>query len=30
MPIFIIPALWVGGALVFLGGGYYVVAHIVH
>ena len=30
MPVILIPVLWVGGALIFLGGGWYVVAHMVH
>ena len=30
MPILFVPILWVGGALVLLGGGYYVIAHVMH
>ena len=30
MPVFLVPVLWVGGAAVLLGGGYYVITHIVH
>ena len=30
MPALLIPVLWVGGAAVLLGGGYYVIAHVVH
>lgn len=30
MPILLIPVLWAGGALVVLGGGYYVIAHVLH
>jgi hypothetical protein len=29
MPALLIPVLWVGGAAVLLGGGYYIV-HIMH
>lgn len=30
MPILLIPVLWASGALVVLGGGYYVIAHVLH
>jgi len=30
MPVILVPVLWIGGALVVLGGGWYVVAHMVH
>jgi hypothetical protein len=30
MPVILIPVLWAGGALVVLGGGYYVITHLVH
>jgi hypothetical protein len=30
MPVVLIPVLWVGGALVLLGGGWYVIGHMVH
>jgi len=30
MPILFVPILWAGGALVLLGGGYYVIAHVMH
>ena len=30
MPAILIPVLWVGGAVVLLGGGWYVIGHIVH
>ena len=30
MPAIIIPVLWVGGAAVLLGGGWYVIGHMVH
>ena len=29
MPILLVPILWAGGAVVVLGGGYYVL-HVVH
>jgi hypothetical protein len=29
MPVFIIPALWIGGTAVLLGGGYYLLMHVV-
>jgi hypothetical protein len=29
MPALLIPVLWVGGAAVLLGGGYYII-HIMH
>ena len=30
MPVILVPVLWVGGAIVLLGGGLYVIAHVVH
>lgn len=30
MPAILIPVLWVGGAVVLLGGGWYVIGHMVH
>jgi hypothetical protein len=30
MPVILVPILWVGGAAFLLGGGYYVVAHVIH
>ena len=30
MPAIIIPVLWVGGAAVLLGDGWYVIGHMVH
>jgi hypothetical protein len=30
MPAILIPVLWVGGAVILLGGGWYVIGHIVH
>ena len=30
MPAILIPVLGVGGAVVLLGGGWYVIGHIVH
>ena len=30
MPVFIVPVLWVAGAVVVFGGGWYVIAHAVH
>jgi hypothetical protein len=29
MPALLIPVLWVGGAAVLLGGGYYII-HVMH
>jgi hypothetical protein len=28
MPAILIPVLWVGGAVILLGGGWYVIGHI--
>ena len=28
MPV--IPILWIGGAIVVLGGGWYVIGHVIH
>jgi len=30
MPALLIPVLWVGGSFVILGGGFYVLSHVVH
>jgi hypothetical protein len=30
MPVLLIPVLWAGGAAVLLGGGYYVITHMMH
>jgi hypothetical protein len=30
MPVLLIPVLWAGGAVVLLGGGYYVITHLMH
>jgi hypothetical protein len=30
MPVILIPVLWAGGALIFFGGGWYVIAHMAH
>jgi hypothetical protein len=30
MPVILVPILWIGGAAVILGGGWYVIAHVVH
>ena len=30
MPAIIIPVLWVGGAAILFGGGWYVIAHMAH
>ena len=30
MPAIFIPVLWVGGAAILLGGGWYVIGHVVH
>jgi hypothetical protein len=30
MPVLLVPILWIGGGLIVLGGGYYVIAHMVH
>jgi hypothetical protein len=30
MPVILVPVLWVGGAIVLLGGGWYVLGHMVH
>jgi hypothetical protein len=29
MPVLLVPILWVGGAAIVLGGGYYLI-HIMH
>ena len=30
MPVILVPILWAGGSLVVLGGGYYLLTHMVH
>jgi hypothetical protein len=30
MPVILVPVLWAGGALILLGGGWYVIGHMVH
>ena len=30
MPVLFVPVLWAGGALVLLGGGYYVITQMIH
>jgi hypothetical protein len=30
MPVLLVPILWAGGAIVLLGGGYYVITQMVH
>jgi hypothetical protein len=30
MPVLLIPVLWAGGTLFLLGGGYYIVSHVIH
>jgi hypothetical protein len=30
MPVILVPVLWVGGAAVLLGGGWYAIAHLAH
>jgi hypothetical protein len=30
MPALFVPILWAAGGLVVLGGGYYVIVHMVH
>jgi hypothetical protein len=30
MPVLLVPVLWVAGGAILLGGGYYVIAHMVH
>jgi hypothetical protein len=30
MPVLLVPILWAGGALVLLGGGYYVITNVIH
>jgi hypothetical protein len=30
MPVLLVPMLWAGGALVLLGGGYYVITNVIH
>jgi hypothetical protein len=30
MPVLLVPILWASGAVVLLGGGYYLIAHVMH
>jgi len=30
MPVLLIPVLWTVGGIAVLGGGYYVITHIIH
>ena len=30
MPVFLVPVLWAGGTIIVLGGGYYVITHLIH
>jgi hypothetical protein len=30
MPVLLIPILWTAGGVAVLGGGYYVIAHMIH
>jgi hypothetical protein len=30
MPAIFVPVLWVGGAPILLGGGWYVITHMAH
>jgi hypothetical protein len=30
MPVILVPILWVAGGVAVLGGGYYVITHLVH
>jgi hypothetical protein len=30
MAVLLVPVLWAGGALVLLGGGYYLIAHLAY
>lgn len=30
MPVILVPVLWVTGGVILLGGGWYVVAHMMH
>jgi hypothetical protein len=30
MPVLLVPVLWAMGGIVVLGGGYYVIAHVIH
>ena len=29
MPVLLIPVLWVGGSLIVLGGGFFLLSHVV-
>jgi len=30
MPVLLVPILWAGGAIVAIGGGYYLITQMVH
>ena len=30
MPVILVPVLWVVGSAIVLGGGYYIIGHVVH
>jgi hypothetical protein len=30
MPVLLVPVLWTVGGIAVLGGGYYVITHIIH
>lgn len=30
MPVFLVPILWTVGGVAILGGGYYVITHVIH
>jgi hypothetical protein len=30
MPALIVPVLWVGGSIVLLGGGFYLLTRVIH
>ena len=30
MPVLLVPILWAGGTLIILGGGFYILSHVVH
>jgi hypothetical protein len=30
MPVLLVPILWTVGGIAVLGGGYYVIAHMIH
>jgi hypothetical protein len=29
MPVLLVPVLWVGGSLILLGGGFFLLSHVV-